>query len=234
MNLAVSSDVDKRIVEIFAGNSIRHFASIAVAGLPVEEQIRNTFGDVESIYVFYIGYSKGLFALKNRRARSAKGAADYEYLNSILIRLLKILFSEIERISFEVSRYLEFEGYESLLVPARCIPGEEDLLPFSLVRLAQSTGLGSEGENKSLITPHHGPRVIIGAVATSFLSSRLKVEEIDPCRHCFKCADICPTGAMTRARKKIYDWEKCNMCSLCEIVCPVGQGIRKEEPQNAS
>lgn len=217
----ISFIIDKNIAEIFRKNNIRHFARVGLDGLPVEKQIKDIFGNVKSIYVFYLPHSKGFYGLKKRRRLSKKKPENTEHLNSIFVRSLKIIYTEIERISLAVSNYLESQGYESLPVPVRCIPGEEDLLPFSLIRIAQHAELGSEGENKCLITPDYGPRITMGAVVTSF-KHIAKFEQIDHCRHCFRCADACPTGALSRAREKIYFWGKCNMCSLCEIVCPVG------------
>lgn len=217
------SNIDKNVAQIFKKNNIGHFAPIALAGLPVEKQIRDIFGDVKSIYVFYLSHLTGFFNLKKRRAFSAAKSENTQYLDSVFLRSLKIIFNEVERISFQISTYLESAGYESLPVPVRCIPGEEDLLPLSLIHVARYAGLGGEGENKCLITPDYGPRIIMGAVITSFICEDHRPEQIDPCRHCFKCADICPGGALTKARDKIYSWEKCTMCSLCELICPVGQ-----------
>ncbi|GEM_PF-5455500 len=228
------NDIDKNITEIFRKNNIRHFAMVSLDSLPVKMEIKGIFGDVKSVCVFYLPHSRGFLNLKKRKASLVKGSDNNEYIDSIYLRLLKIIYAEIERISLEVSTYLESCGYESLPIPVRCIPGEEDMLPFSLIRIAQHAGLGGEGENRCLITPDYGPRVIMGAIVTSFISEGWDKGQIDPCKHCFKCADICPTGALTKARDKIYSWERCNMCSLCEIICPVGQTNQDNGELNAS
>ena len=229
-----SNGIEKNIARIFSQNYVRHFSGISLDELPVKKEIGAIFGDVRSIYVFYLPHSNGLLDLKKRRAFTAKNSDNTMYLNSIFLRSLKIIYTEIERISLQVSNYLESMGNMSLPVPVRCIPGEEDILPFSLIRIAQYAGLGGEGENKCLLTPDYGPRIIMGAVVTTFTYEDDKPKQIDPCRHCFKCADICPTGALSMARDKIYFWERCNMCSLCEIVCPVGQANQDNGELNAS
>lgn len=217
------NNIRKKVGEIFRKNNVEHFAQVALTGLAVEKLIKDMFGDVKSIFVFYLNYSNEFLKLKKRRALSIKKSDNDKYLNTVFIKSLEIIFTEIERISLEVCKCLEYQGYQSLPVPVRCIPGKEDFLPFSLARFGQLAGLGNEGENKCLITPDYGPRIIMGAVLTSFLSEELYIEQIEPCTHCFKCADVCPSGALTGARDKIYFWEKCCMCSLCEIMCSAGK-----------
>lgn len=45
------------------------------------------------------------------------------------------------------------------------------------------------------------------------------------CTQCGKCAQVCPTGAISRARPKTADKSKCISCMRCVTVCP--QSARK-------
>jgi reductive dehalogenase len=105
--------------------------------------------------------------------------------------------------------------------------------------LAVFAGLGELGRNNILVADRYGSRVRIGAVTTNLpLTSdtprRLGV--IDFCRICKKCADNCPSRALsmdgTVAVRGVEKWptdvEQCYTfwrkagtdCGICMAVCP--------------
>ncbi|NHJ20712.1 MAG: reductive dehalogenase [Candidatus Lokiarchaeota archaeon] len=118
------------------------------------------------------------------------------------------------------------------------------------IPLAIDAGLGALGRNGLLLTPEYGPRVRICKVFTDMplitddinLSFIEKVKEV--CRTCYKCADACETGAITKeidptfepasisnnscVRKYYVDVEKCfdfwiensGDCGNCIAACP--------------
>ena len=96
-----SNGIEKNIARIFSQNYVRHFSGISLDELPVKKEIGAIFGDVRSIYVFYLPHSNGLLDLKKRRAFTAKNSDNTMYLNSIFLRSLKIIYTEIERISLQ-------------------------------------------------------------------------------------------------------------------------------------
>ena len=111
---------------------------------------------------------------------------------------------------------------------------------------AIDAGLGEQGRNGILITPKYGPRVRLAKVITDLPLATDKpikfgVEEF--CEICGKCADLCPTQAISHgektteainmsnnpgAKKWVIDGEKCYFswhangsgCGLCVRVCP--------------
>ncbi|MCD6346718.1 MAG: 4Fe-4S dicluster domain-containing protein [Bacteroidales bacterium] len=107
-------------------------------------------------------------------------------------------------------------------------------------QIARDAGLGEIGRMSLLMTPKLGPRVRIGVVTTN---AALPLSEVrrDPsmirfCRSCKKCADACPSQALSFSDCEIkedkYQWsmsqEKCfnywckigTDCGRCIAVCP--------------
>ena len=106
--------------------------------------------------------------------------------------------------------------------------------------VAKDAGLGELGRMGLLMTPDHGPRVRIGVVTTDLpLKIDKKTDDhtmIDFCDWCMKCADTCPSQAISSEKRKYIDgvlrWqinqEKCFQfwctsgtdCGRCMAVCP--------------
>ncbi len=108
-----------------------------------------------------------------------------------------------------------------------------------LVPLAVAAGLGELGRNNILVSARHGARVRIGAVTTTLelrpdAPISLGVDAF--CRVCGKCADNCPSRALTTGPKVTIrgvekwptDAERCHAwwrhlgtdCGICMAVCP--------------
>ncbi len=49
---------------------------------------------------------------------------------------------------------------------------------------------------------------------------------------CARCADACPTHAITRQGSLQVEWPKCNDCGICATVCPTG-ALEAQAPTNA-
>lgn len=106
--------------------------------------------------------------------------------------------------------------------------------------VARDAGLGEIGRMGLLMTPELGPRVRIGVVTTSLPlitdERRWDYTVIDFCTHCRKCAEVCPSQAISfddRAeidgvRRWQIDSEACftlwcklgTDCGRCVAVCP--------------
>lgn len=141
--------------------------------------------------------------------------------------------------------YLTKKGYESLLS-----------LAIPLKTAAVRCGLGCQGKNTLLITPHHGPRIRLISVLTT---AELDIDEPykeDLCRECKKCITACPTKALEPYKIKIsrcmtYAAERPHAqgvpddvrklekrliqrptprsyveCTICIEACPIGNPIR--------
>ncbi|MHA1936643.1 MAG: epoxyqueuosine reductase [Candidatus Thorarchaeota archaeon] len=152
-------------------------------------------------------------------------------------------------------------GYEIMRKKAQFIldylkmQGHEALISFEIPckTTAVRCGLGAQGKNTLLVTPEHGPRVMLVSVLTS---AELEIDEPfegDLCGECEKCITTCPTGALrpytlTINRCMTYSAESpCSPdvpsdvrelerklvrrptansfidCSICLNVCPIGK-----------
>jgi len=128
------------------------------------------------------------------------------------------------------------------------------------IPLAIDAGLGALGRNGLLITPELGPRVRICKVFTDMplISDELNhkfIEKVNHfCKDCFKCAENCETGAISKENtptfkaatisnnpgvKKYYvDVEKCfefwvensSDCGNCIAICPFSEIKKKILP----
>jgi reductive dehalogenase len=107
--------------------------------------------------------------------------------------------------------------------------------------VAKDAGLGEIGRMGLLMTPRLGPRVRIAVVTTDLPlvpdSSERDLTVIDICRRCLKCADACPSRALSFGspesdEKGVVRWrvdaEACftlwaklgTDCARCMSVCP--------------
>jgi len=139
-----------------------------------------------------------------------------------------------------LSYYLRELGYD-----ARNHMDGNYLLIAPLV--AQDAGLGEIGRSGILITKEFGPRVRLGVVTTNMPLVADMKEEFgikDFCTLCGKCADSCPSKAISSDDIKTIDgelrWriipEKCHMlwrrigtdCGVCLSSCPFSQNVSLE------
>jgi epoxyqueuosine reductase QueG len=152
-------------------------------------------------------------------------------------------------------------GYEIMRKKAQFIvdylraQGHEALISFEIPckTTAVRCGLGAQGKSTLLVTPEHGPRVMLVSVLTS---AELEVDEPfeeDLCEDCERCIITCPTRALqpytlTINRCMTYSAESpCSPdvpadvrelerklvrrptansfidCSMCLNVCPIGK-----------
>jgi reductive dehalogenase len=106
--------------------------------------------------------------------------------------------------------------------------------------VARDAGLGELGRMGLLMTPRLGPRVRLGVVTTDLPLVPDKpardATTIDFCERCKKCADVCPSGAISSDPRKVVggvkrwqiDSEACftlwcqlgTDCARCVKVCP--------------
>jgi epoxyqueuosine reductase len=114
---------------------------------------------------------------------------------------------------------------------------------------AALAGLGAVGAGNLLVTPGHGPRVRLRALAVASPLETSGASSFQPCDGCARpCHQACPQGAFTRGR---YDRARCAIqmtldeahpvaveldgpqgprvrrviryCRACELACPVGR-----------
>ena len=135
--------------------------------------------------------------------------------------------------AIQIAQFIRQLGY-----PARAhIDGNYEVVcPL----VARDAGLGDIGRMGLLMTPALGPRVRIGVVTTSLelLTDPVQPDPamIDFCSRCKKCAEVCPSQAISFQDRKLTDgvlrWqidqERCydywctsgTDCGRCMAVCP--------------
>jgi len=141
-------------------------------------------------------------------------------------------YLEAEKIAVVIARYIRSLGY-----PARAhVDGNYRVI---LPPIAADAGLGEVGRLGFLMSPQYGPRMRLGVVTTSLplVTDRPRSYGIvDFCERCLKCADNCPSGAITKgartvlrgAEKWVLNADKCyefwrkvgTDCAICMKVCP--------------
>jgi len=77
---------------------------------------------------------------------------------------------------------------------------------LSFKHAAVSCGLGEIGKNNLLLTPEFGPHQRLCAILTEAKLEPDPKQEFNLCKGCNKCADACPSGALT---KDGYDVDPC-------------------------
>ncbi len=142
-------------------------------------------------------------------------------------------YLESGRIALQVARFIRNLGYEAR---AHIDGNYEVVCPL----VARDAGLGEIGRMGLLMTPKLGPRVRISVVTTNLpLTIDVPLHDysfIDACAQCKKCAEICPSNAISFTNREMINgslrWqinqENCftfwsivgTDCGRCISVCP--------------
>lgn len=110
-------------------------------------------------------------------------------------------YNELARISHQLVRYLEAEGYQAVAVPA-FLPLDMGDGTMGLVgaidwkQAAVESGLASWGKSGLVVNPRFGPRIRLGGLITT---AELKPDsklDFSPCDNCQLCVESCPAGAL--------------------------------------
>jgi epoxyqueuosine reductase QueG len=122
------------------------------------------------------------------------------------------LYGQLDRIAFDVSRYLDDSGYKAVSIPA-FLPVEMSTArrgligDVSLRHAAEEAGLGRIGVNRLLLTKEFGPRVRIAGIVTNAPLRIDSRQEDEVCNKCGACIKACPMGAIAEDGK--VDVKKC-------------------------
>ena len=144
----------------------------------------------------------------------------------------------IDRIAWEIARFLDNHGYWAL---PYCREGQTTTQvegfnpnPFfernyrdqekaaakvkltmrgdiSMRKAVEAAGLGRIGVNGLLLTPEHGPRNRMGVVITTAELEPNPVIKEELCNHCLRCVKECPAGAITENGPSEFNPIKCIM-----------------------
>ncbi len=142
-------------------------------------------------------------------------------------------------LAWEISRFLEDQGYEALAIPASSPYSlKENSADVSHKHAAVVAGLGSFGINNLVLTPDYGPLIrFITVLANAKLRANRPLNK-DIClgEKCLKCVKACPANALEEPQYNAsegwrMDKEKCHeymhtvshgdVCGLCIKACPL-------------
>ena len=112
-----------------------------------------------------------------------------------------LCMDQIERISMDLSEWLEARGHLAVPVPPEAADMTLQRSPAGTLDfkwVAEESGVGTVGLELNLLTPDYGPRVYIGVVMTdAVLQPTPKLEKnLCPGMPCGRCAVICPAQAI--------------------------------------
>ena len=106
-----------------------------------------------------------------------------------------------ERLSFEISEWLEARGYLGVPVPPEAADMDLQRAPAGTLDLkwvCEEANIGQVGLDLNFLSPDYGARVYLGAVMTDapLNPTPPRDEELCPGMKCGRCAVICPTQAI--------------------------------------
>ena len=146
---------------------------------------------------------------------------------------------ELDRIAYQVARFLQDEGFRAVQVPASPPYDLAGMMgDLSHRHAGHLAGLGIFGKNNLLLSPEFGPRIRLVSVITDASLAPDKPLIMDLCGDCARCIDACPAKALRANR--LTDKRKCDehhvqlgerlqlddwmeACGVCLRVCPVGR-----------
>ncbi len=128
--------------------------------------------------------------------------------------------AELNRIAYQVSKFLEEKGYFAVPVPVTRDYDMKDVKgTFSVTHAGEAAGLGRIGISGLLITPEYGPRVrFVSVITTANLESDESFED-EICTKCMLCVRSCPMEAIHEDGS--FDAKKC----LSSITVYTGESV---------
>lgn len=108
----------------------------------------------------------------------------------------------------EVAAVIEDAGYEA--VPVRAGHGSNDKVKLDYCELAHLAGLGSVGKGGFFLTPEYGQRQRFAMILTDMELEADDIIDLDFCKDCNACIEICPHGAFDADGK--LDLNICRNC----------------------
>ncbi|MFQ6050326.1 MAG: epoxyqueuosine reductase [Candidatus Hydrothermarchaeota archaeon] len=159
----------------------------------------------------------------------------------------KTLNDFLDKITLQLSSFVQERGYRALPIPASLILDTENFFSnVSHKAIARAAGLGWLGKSLLLINPEIGPRFRLASLLTD-----MPLEPDEPmknrCGECEECVNACPAGAIRGlswedippSREDVLDFPRCRdlltkefknmphigfpICGVCVKVCPWGK-----------
>jgi len=110
-------------------------------------------------------------------------------------------YGEVARISHQLARYLEGEGYQAVAVPA-FVPLDMSDGSVGMVgaidwkQSAVESGLASWGKSGLVVNHRFGPCVRLGGLITTAVLKPDEKSDFSPCGNCEVCIESCPASAL--------------------------------------
>ncbi len=128
--------------------------------------------------------------------------------NETYWRAANTYYRNIDALLMQLGRVIEETGEEAIPVYG-CFPydvrGKGDFWGFlSLVKMAESVGIGKTGKNGLLFNSKYGPRLILGGLVTSAVLPEISWPEQDNIgcpEGCHVCQENCPVKAIDKIGK---------------------------------
>jgi epoxyqueuosine reductase QueG len=188
----------EEIANLFALNSIPVFGINDAASLenePLGYRPSDMLASAKSIICLGIPVPKGIFKCQERSEWTYWRAANVYYRN-------------IDAILIRASEIIEEKG--EIAVPVYgCFPydikGKGDFWGYvSLVKMAETVGIGRVGKNGLLFSSKYGPRLLLGGIITTASLPSMAWPNKDEKRcpeDCYICRERCPVKAIEKSGK---------------------------------
>ncbi|MTI70564.1 MAG: (4Fe-4S)-binding protein [Firmicutes bacterium] len=129
----------------------------------------------------------------------------------------------------KIKNYIEWEGYNSKIIPYPGISG------IRFKKLAMKTTMGEIGDNFLFLHNEWGPWIHLRVLITDIkIKSSQKTYINEVCIHCGKCIKACPVNAINEnsfnSQRCKERQEKSNIshsCEICARICPIGETPKK-------
>jgi epoxyqueuosine reductase QueG len=134
-----------------------------------------------------------------------------------------VLYMQLNMIAYRMNTWLRRHGARAFHFTVNTKDAKTQRAPFELRPAAYMAGVGTLGDNGSILSPEFGPGIQYTAIITDAEMNADGPLEEDVCIHCKKCIKICPVQALSEGPK--VDKSACYCCYRCLAICPVGDRI---------
>ena len=239
---------DQATVSEEIGDELREYAEslgVELYGVASAEDYAREFPDkpqptlfvenARSIIVIGLPFEPGTVAtvlrpeLAGLRARATEqvgtgGVQPFGAERYFLDEELGVLIRELTHVGYKMAKFLRRRGWNALYLPAGKQNPRFRTAPFYHMPAMHLAGLGTLGQNCSILTPEFGPRVFVTSIITDCPLPAGQPMEEEMCDHCDLCVENCPAGALDGLGwKNPFACAAYGCCGTCIAICPVGE-----------
>ena len=131
---------------------------------------------------------------------------------------------ELGLMGYKLAKYLRHRGWSALHLPIAKQDARFRTAPFYHMPAMYLAGLGTLGNNFSIITPQFGPRVKVTSIITDCPLPPGQPMATEMCTECGLCVENCPIQALDGKKgKNPFACASYGCCGSCIATCPVGE-----------